>query len=105
MNKHVSAELDEAFYTPREVAVACRMNYESVLDLIHAGAIPAVKFGRIYRVPVRWMREQAGSPEPTVHAVHEAGPVVALDLGRLASVLEILGHALVQAAGELRGDA
>jgi hypothetical protein len=96
---------DQAFYTPREVAVACRMNYEFVLKQIGKGSIPAKKFGRIYKVPARWVREQLGSPEPILHVVHEPAPVVASDYGRLASVLEILGHALVRAAGELRRDA
>lgn len=94
-----------AFYTPKEVAAACRMNYQSVLDQIKNTTIPATKFGRIYKVPAWWVKEQLGSNEsqPLQPVVLETVPAASPDYGPLASMLEILGRAFVQAAGELRG--
>jgi excisionase family DNA binding protein len=97
-----TSAMDQAFYTPKEVAVATGMNYEHVLAQIKLGTIPSEKFGRIYKVPRRWVRERAGSPEPAVHIVREVPAAQAPDLGPLASALEILGTAMVQAAGALR---
>jgi excisionase family DNA binding protein len=38
-------------FSPREVGDQLGLSYESVLDAIHAGEIPAVRIGRHYRVP------------------------------------------------------
>lgn len=103
----MTAALDQAMYTPQEVAVACRMPYRTVIERIKDGTIPSQKFGRLYKIPAWWVREQQGSPAPVLHVVPEtSAPVVSgPDYGPLASVLEILGAALVQAADALRRSA
>jgi excisionase family DNA binding protein len=98
-----AADLPRVFYTPREISAMTKMEYKGVVKAIKAGEIPAVKVGRCFKVPARWVREHLGPPDPVLRAVPEPAPVVvAPDYGPLASVLEILGRALVQAAGELR---
>lgn len=94
---------DQLFYSPKEIAALCRMDYENVLGWIEDGTIPSEKFGSRRKVPARWVRERLGSPEPVLRVVPEPAPVVTPDYGPLASVLEILGTAMVQAAGALRG--
>lgn len=92
---------NEVFYTPKEVAAVTGLAYKTVLEQIHAGAIPAEKFGTLYKIPARWVRQQRGTP--ALQVVPE--PPAAPDFGPLASVLEILGTAMVQAADALRRSA
>jgi excisionase family DNA binding protein len=91
---------ERAFYTPKELAPIVGLSYKTVLEQIDEGKIPAEKFGTYYKVPAWWVRERQGTP--ALHVVPEPS-VVAPDFGPLAAVLEILGTAMVQAAGALRG--
>lgn len=49
---------EEAHYlTVAEVAVAMRVSKMTVYRLVHAGELPAVRFGRSYRVPEKAVEE------------------------------------------------
>ncbi|ALG06813.1 helix-turn-helix domain-containing protein [Kibdelosporangium phytohabitans] len=93
---------DQAFYTPKEVAQFCRVDYMSVINACKAGTIPCQKFGRIRKIPGWWVREQIGLPKPVLSVVPDPAPVVA-DYAPIAAVLEIFGRAALDAAGVLRG--
>jgi excisionase family DNA binding protein len=97
---------DKTFFTPREVATETGLHYQTVLAKMKDGTIPSQKFGeRLRKVPGRWVRENRGSAERVLHVLPAPAPAAAPDYGPLASVLEILGAAMVQAAGALRGSA
>lgn len=46
-----TTQLPRLAWSPREVAEQFGLPYETVLDAIHAGTIPALRIGRHYRVP------------------------------------------------------
>ena len=57
------AELpDVRFLTVAEVAELMRVSKMTVYRLIHAGELPAVRFGRSYRVPERAVTEALQRP-------------------------------------------
>ncbi|MFB0835688.1 helix-turn-helix domain-containing protein [Arthrobacter halodurans] len=57
-------ELENAHYlTVAEVAVAMRVSKMTVYRLVHTGDLPAVRFGRSYRVPERAVQEYLVSGE------------------------------------------
>lgn len=93
-----AANPDKAFYTPREVAAATGMNYETVLRQIKKGGIPAERFGTLYKVPVRWVEERA---KQALVVVPDPTPALP-DYTPLVSVMEIFGRALLEAADTLR---
>lgn len=54
-------------WTPREVAAMAGVHYETVLDEIRLGKIPATKFGTAYRIPdyyVQNFADPTGQREP-----------------------------------------
>ena len=61
---------EEAHYlTVAEVALAMRVSKMTVYRLVHGGDLPAVRFGRSYRVPAQAVKEYLIA-EP-----HAAAPV------------------------------
>lgn len=60
---------DAHYLTVAEVAAAMRVSRMTVYRLVHAGELPAVRFGRSYRVPERAVEEYLIAEE------HAAGPV------------------------------
>lgn len=57
------AELaDVRFLTVAEVADIMRVSKMTVYRLVHAGELPAVRFGRSYRVPESAVREALQRP-------------------------------------------
>lgn len=48
---------DAQYLTVAEVALAMRVSKMTVYRLVHAGELPAVRFGRSYRVPEQAMGE------------------------------------------------
>jgi excisionase family DNA binding protein len=57
------------YLTVAEVAEAMRVSKMTVYRLVHAGELPAVRFGRSYRVPERAVEEYLVAEQ------HAAGPV------------------------------
>jgi len=58
---------------------------------IEAGKIPGQKVGARWVVPVAWLREQAGTPEPSPDVDELADKVAARVLARLARLLAAAG--------------
>lgn len=58
---------DAKFMTVTEVAEMMRVSRMTVYRMIHAGELPAVRFGRSYRVPENAVEEilQTGSSDAT----------------------------------------
>jgi excisionase family DNA binding protein len=57
------AELpDVRFLTVAEVAEIMRVSKMTVYRLVHAGELPAVRFGRSYRVPESAVRDAVQRP-------------------------------------------
>jgi excisionase family DNA binding protein len=50
-------KLPRVFYKPSEISAMIGIEYRRVMTTIHAGEIPAEKFGRIYRVPAWWVNK------------------------------------------------
>ncbi|MBV1780229.1 helix-turn-helix domain-containing protein [Paeniglutamicibacter sp. ABSL32-1] len=48
---------DAHYLTVAEVALAMRVSKMTVYRLVHAGELPAVRFGRSYRVPAQAVKE------------------------------------------------
>ena len=61
--------MPKRFYTPREVSVILGVSPTTVMDRIHAGALPAVRVSeRIYRIPVPALeRFVSTDPMPEFH--------------------------------------
>jgi excisionase family DNA binding protein len=93
---------ERAFYSPKEVADLCDADYELVLSMIKDGDIPSVRFGARSKVPASWVRQHVGETAPALTVVPDPEPPAAPDFTPLASVLDLLGKALVAAAAELR---
>jgi len=55
---------DVDHYTVPEVAAIHRVDQRTIRKGIKSGDIPAVRFGTDYRIPARWVREQAGAYLP-----------------------------------------
>jgi len=57
---------DTRFMTVTEVAEMMRVSRMTVYRMIHAGEVPAVRFGRSYRVPESAVQQilRAGGTEP-----------------------------------------
>jgi len=49
--------------TPREAAAKLGLGRASVYRLLREGRLPAVRLGRVYRVPVRVLEEILARPE------------------------------------------
>jgi len=49
--------------TPQEAAARLGMGRASIYRLLREGRLPAVKLGRVYRVPVRVLEEVLERPE------------------------------------------
>jgi excisionase family DNA binding protein len=59
--RQVLDDLDgRIFATVPETSVVFRSDERSIRRAIAAGEIPATRTGRVWRVPVAWIREQAG---------------------------------------------
>ena len=53
---------DVAFLTVAEVARLMRVSNMTVYRLVHAGELPAVRFGRSYRIPESAVRDLLHRP-------------------------------------------
>jgi excisionase family DNA binding protein len=51
---------DRLFATAPETAVVLRVDHRTVLKMCETGQIPAIRTGRIWRVPTSWLRKAAG---------------------------------------------
>ena len=68
------AELpDVRFLTVAEVAEIMRVSKMTVYRLVHAGELPAVRFGRSYRVPESAVTAALQQPLPTERPAADAG--------------------------------
>jgi excisionase family DNA binding protein len=56
---------DANYLTVAEVALAMRVSKMTVYRLVHAGDLPAVRFGRSYRVPAQAVQEYLTAEEHT----------------------------------------
>lgn len=65
----------------------------TVRRAIEAGRIPGQKVGSRWVVPVAWLREQAGEPEPSPDIDALADQVAARVVARLARLLAQSGDA------------
>ncbi len=83
------AELpDVRFLTVAEVADIMRVSKMTVYRLVHAGELPAVRFGRSYRVPgVRRHRGSAAADRR-----RRLSPARLIDCPEAFSVLAVPGH-------------
>lgn len=64
-------EFENAHYlTVAEVALAMRVSNMTVYRLVHAGELPAVRFGRSYRVPARAVEEYLIAEQHTAAPEH-----------------------------------
>lgn len=61
---------DAHYLTVAEVALAMRVSKMTVYRLVHAGELPAVRFGRSYRVPAAAVKEYLGSEGHSAESVH-----------------------------------
>lgn len=94
------------FYSPRQVGALTGLHYETVLKQIKDGSIPSVSVGRLHKVPAYWVTEQAGQPKTELRIVPAApADQPKPDYTAMATVMDVLGRALVTAAAELRGGA
>lgn len=65
------ARFEDAHYlTVAEVALAMRVSNMTVYRLVHAGELPAVRFGRSYRVPAQAVKEYLGSEQHAADPGH-----------------------------------
>jgi excisionase family DNA binding protein len=69
------------------VASVLGRDERTVRRAIEAGKIPAQKVGSRWAVPVAWLREQAGVPEPSPDPGELADQVAEAVLARLARLL------------------
>ena len=60
---------DVRFLTVAEVAEMMRVSSMTVYRLVHAGELPAVRFGRSYRIPESAVAQVVASP----NSVRDAG--------------------------------
>jgi excisionase family DNA binding protein len=59
--RRVLADLNgKLFATVPETSVVFRSDERAIRRAIEAGEIPATRTGRVWRVPVKWIREAAG---------------------------------------------
>ena len=57
------------YLTVAEVALAMRVSKMTVYRLVHAGSLPAVRFGRSFRVPERAVEEYLVAEPPAAEPV------------------------------------
>jgi hypothetical protein len=63
--RQVLRDLDgRLFASVPETAVVLRADERAIRRAIVAGEIPATPVGRVWRVPVKWLREAAGLDVP-----------------------------------------
>ena len=64
-----NADVQPALLTVGEAAQALRIGRNTCYELIRQGQIPAIRIGRLIRVPrfglESWLSRQAGLPDPT----------------------------------------
>jgi hypothetical protein len=70
-----------------EVASIMRRDERTIRHGIEAGRIPAQKIGAKWAIPVAWIRQQAGEPEPSQYADELADQVADRVVERLARLL------------------
>lgn len=81
----MTTSLPRAGYKPREIAEMFGLDYDFVLEQIHAGAIPADQFGTTYRIPNAWVQERRGSEQ--IQQQVETGQLSGLVIATVAAVL------------------
>lgn len=59
---------DVRFLTVAEVAEMMRVSSMTVYRLVHAGELPAVRFGRSYRIPESAVAQVVANPSSGVQA-------------------------------------
>ncbi len=71
---------DAHYLTVAEVALAMRVSKMTVYRLVHAGELPAVRFGKSYRVPEQAVEEYlsaeqhaAATPDPLPQSPQRTG--------------------------------
>jgi excisionase family DNA binding protein len=87
---HVTALSDLAGQTFADVPQAARVlgrDERTIRRGIKSGKIPATQIGSKWSVPVAWLREQAGVPEPSPDADELADQVADRVVARLARLL------------------
>ena len=63
MAENTPGDMSEAhFLTIAEVAAKMRVSKMTVYRLVHAGELPAIRFGRSYRVPESAVAEALNKP-------------------------------------------
>jgi excisionase family DNA binding protein len=77
----------QTFTGTPEVASILGRDERTIRRAIEAGKIPASRIGSKWAVPVAWLRQQAGEPEPSPDVDALADQVAARVLTRLARVL------------------
>lgn len=55
---------DRLFATTVETARILRCDHRTVRKMLESGEIPGFKTGRVWRVPVWWIRERSSAPAP-----------------------------------------
>lgn len=53
----------EPLYTPNEIADILRINYRSVLNIIHEGDLKSYKIGGLFRIPLSSIHDYLNSSE------------------------------------------
>jgi len=77
----------QTFADVPQVADIIGRDERTVRRAIESGKIPATQIGSKWSVPVAWLREQAGTPEPSPDVDELADQVAARVLARLARIL------------------
>lgn len=77
----------QAFCDVPVVASVLGRDERTVRRAIEAGLIPASKIGSKWSVPVAWLRQQAGTPEPSPDMDELADRMAARVLAQLARLL------------------
>lgn len=75
------------FASVPEVAGIIGRDERTVRKCVESGSIPGQKFGANWSVPVAWLREQAGLPEPSPDVDELADRVADRVVARLARLL------------------
>ena len=76
----------QAFADVPQVADILGRDERTIRRAIEAGKIPATQVGSKWSVPIAWLREQAGVPEPSPDVDELADQVAARVVARLAGL-------------------
>jgi excisionase family DNA binding protein len=71
----------EPMVRPIEASKILSIRYESLMKLIHSGQIPAVRIGRVYRIPRKAIEKIVAEGVGSSHEPHPSTPVVSQGAG------------------------